>query len=139
MEVVIVGYPRVFNGQDCNALTWFSPAEETRLNATADLLNSRLASAAGSAGFTFANPTSAFVGHAVCDSAEWINGLSSPITDSYHPNRAGHASGYTPVVSTRLTGSAQAQPAGRDIEPPIHFDSRRLGESVGVGDSLVGA
>ena len=105
-KVVIVGYPRVFNGLDCNALTWFSPAEETRLNATADLLNSRLASAAGSAGFTFANPTSAFVGHAVCDSAEWINGLSSPITDSYHPNRAGHASGYTPVVSTRLTGAA---------------------------------
>lgn len=105
-KVVIVGYPRVFNGQDCNALTWFSPAEETRLNATADLLNSRLATAAGSAGFTFANPTSAFVGHAVCAGAEWINGLSSPITDSYHPNRAGHASGYTPVVSTRLTGAA---------------------------------
>ena len=105
-KVVIVGYPRVFNGQDCNALTWFSPSEETRLNATADLLNSRLATAAGSAGFTFANPTSAFVGHAVCASTEWINGLSSPITDSYHPNRAGHASGYTPVVSTRLTGAA---------------------------------
>nr|WP_278260022.1 hypothetical protein [Nocardioides convexus] len=39
--VVVVGYPRVFMGEDCNAATFFSPAEETRLNATADLLNSK--------------------------------------------------------------------------------------------------
>src|SRR5919107_5761459 len=38
-KVVIVGYPRVFNGEDCNAATWFSPDDESRLNATADLLN----------------------------------------------------------------------------------------------------
>ncbi|HEY0642025.1 MAG TPA: SGNH/GDSL hydrolase family protein, partial [Nocardioides sp.] len=74
-KVVIVGYPRIFNGEDCNAFTWFSPEEETRLNQTADLLNSRLASAASAAGFSFADPTSRFVGHAVCDSDEWINGL----------------------------------------------------------------
>ena len=24
-EVVVVGYPRIFNGEDCNAGTWFSP------------------------------------------------------------------------------------------------------------------
>ena len=45
-RVVVVGYPRIFNGEDCNAFTWFSPAEESRLNQTADLLNSRLGSAA---------------------------------------------------------------------------------------------
>ena len=44
-KVVVVGYPRIFNGEDCNAFTWFSPAEESRLNQTADLLNSRLAAA----------------------------------------------------------------------------------------------
>lgn len=104
-KVVIVGYPRIFNGEDCNALTWFSPAEETRLNAMADLLNSKLAAAASAKGFTFANPTSRFVGHAVCDSAEWINGLSNPISESYHPKAVGHSSGYTPTVSPVLTGS----------------------------------
>ena len=41
-------------------------------------------------GFTFVNPTSKFVGHAVCDNVEWLNGLSSPTTESYHPNIAGH-------------------------------------------------
>ena len=105
-KVVIVGYPRIFQGADCNALTWFSPAEETRLNAMADLLNSKTASAAGAKGFAFANPTSRFVGHAVCDSVEWLNGLSSPITESYHPNKPGHSGGYAPTVSPPLTGSA---------------------------------
>ncbi len=104
-KVVVVGYPRVFMGEDCNAGTWFSPTEMTRLNATADLLNSRLSSAASARGFTFANPTSRFVGHAVCDNPEWINGLSNPIAESYHPNRLGQGSGYTPLISPVLTGA----------------------------------
>jgi hypothetical protein len=64
-KVVIVGYPRLFQGEDCNAGTWFSPTEESRLNQTADLLNSKVAAAASAKGFTFANQTSRFFGHAV--------------------------------------------------------------------------
>lgn len=102
--VVVVGYPRLFQGEDCNAATWFSPAEETRLNATADLLNSKLSAAAGAKGFKWANPTSRFIGHAVCDDVEWLNGLSNPISESYHPNRLGHSSGFQPLVSGLLVG-----------------------------------
>jgi lysophospholipase L1-like esterase len=105
-RVVVVGYPRVFNGEDCNAATFFSPAEETRLNQTADLLNGKLSAVASAHGFGFANPTSRFTGHAVCDSTEWLNGLSNPIGESYHPNRLGHASGYVPLVSPLLTGAS---------------------------------
>lgn len=101
-----MGYPRIFQGEDCNAFTWFSPAEETRLNQTADLLNSKTSAQAAAKGFTFVNPTSRFIGHAVCDDVEWINGLSNPVGESYHPNVAGHRDGYAPVVSTPLTGSA---------------------------------
>jgi lysophospholipase L1-like esterase len=101
-RVVVVGYPRVFNGEDCNAGTWFSPSEETRLNQTADLLNSKLSAAASAKGFGFANPTSKFIGHAVCDDVEWLNGLSNPVSESYHPNRTGQSSGYTPLVSPLL-------------------------------------
>ena len=104
-KVVVVGYPRIFNGEDCNAFTWFSPTEEARLNQTADLINARTAAAAAAAGFSFADPTSAFVGHAVCDNPEYLNGLSYPVSESYHPNVAGHASGYTPVVSTTVGGA----------------------------------
>jgi lysophospholipase L1-like esterase len=121
--VTVVGYPRIFNGKDCSLLTWFSSSEMTRLNATADLLNSRLAAAAAASGFSFANPTTRFVGHAVCDRAEWINGLSNPITESFHPKVSGHQNGYYPTVApfvavgiptltrsvlARATGSAAA-------------------------------
>jgi len=106
--VVVVGYPRIFNGTDCNLLTWFSGSEMTRLNQTADQLDSTIAAAAASAGFGFVNPVPAFVGHAVCDRTEWINGLSSPITESFHPNRSGQASGYTPLVSPALVGAPVA-------------------------------
>jgi lysophospholipase L1-like esterase len=104
-QVVVVGYPRLFMGVDCNAGTWFTAHEMNRLNQTADLLNSRIAAAAASRRFAFANPTNRFLGHAVCSNEEWINGLSWPISESFHPNRPGHASGYTPTVSTVLTGS----------------------------------
>lgn len=105
---MVAGYPRIFNGQDCNALTWFSPTEEARLNTSSDVLNSKLATAASAAGFAYSSPTAAFVGHAVCDRPEWLNGLSSPRGDSYHPNQLGHSAGYTPLVSTALTGSTVA-------------------------------
>jgi lysophospholipase L1-like esterase len=104
--VVVTGYPRIFQGEDCNAATWFSPSEETRLNQTADLLNAKLSAAASAKGFKFANPTSRFIGHAVCDDVEWINGLSNPISESYHPNKLGQSSGYKPLVSPLLVGAA---------------------------------
>jgi lysophospholipase L1-like esterase len=103
--VVVTGYPRLFQGEDCNAATWFSPSEETRLNQTADLLNAKLSAAASAKGFKFANPTSRFIGHAVCDDVEWLNGLSNPISESYHPNKLGQSSGYTPLVSPLLVGA----------------------------------
>jgi lysophospholipase L1-like esterase len=101
-EVTVVGYPRLFNGTDCNAGTFFSSAEMTRLNQTADLLNSKLSAAAGAAGFHFVNPTSAFIGHAVCGSPEWLNGLSNPVTESYHPNVTGQT-GLANLVDDYLT------------------------------------
>jgi lysophospholipase L1-like esterase len=110
-KVVVAGYPRVFNGRDCDAFTWFAPIEETRLNQTADLLNSKLRAAAAKAGFAYADPTRSFVGHAVCDGPEWINGLTNAVTESYHPNRSGQGSGYTPLVSPKLTGAAVAATA----------------------------
>jgi lysophospholipase L1-like esterase len=104
-KVIVLDYPKLFNGEDCNALTWFSPSEETRLNETAVMIKNVLSAAATRAGsnFIFRDVIPPFVGHAVCDggggsSTEWINGLSSPTSESYHPKVAGHANGYYPVV-----------------------------------------
>ena len=101
-KVVVVGYPKLFNGTDCNAATWFSPDDESRLNNTAVLLDNTISAAASAKGFTFVNPISRFTGHAVCSSSEWLNGLSNPISESYHPNRTGQAQGYEPLVAASL-------------------------------------
>ncbi len=122
-RVIVVGYPRIFNGEDCNAFTWFSPTEESRLNATADLLNSRTATAASNAGFTFVNPTSKFVGHAVCDNVEWLNGLSSPVTESYHPDVAGHRDGYAVLTKPAFGLALALSPASGEAKAVASADS----------------
>nr|MBA2558720.1 SGNH/GDSL hydrolase family protein [Propionibacteriales bacterium] len=100
-QVIVAGYPYLFNGEDCNAGTWFSPAEEGRLNVTSDQLDGVLARRAAAHGFEFVDTRVAFTGHAVCASDEWINGLSNPVTESYHPNRHGQA-GYAALVDPHL-------------------------------------
>lgn len=104
-KVIVLDYPKLFNGEDCNALTFFSSSEETRLNETAEQMRTVVSAAATRAGanFVFRDVIPAFIGHAVCDggggsSTEWINGLSSPTGESYHPKVAGHLSGYYPAV-----------------------------------------
>ena len=99
-QVIALDYPHLFQGEDCNAGTFFSPAEETRLNQTADMLRTQVRSAATRAGsrFTFKDVIPAFTGHAICDSTEWLNGLSNPASESYHPNRSGQSSAYYPAV-----------------------------------------
>ncbi len=98
--VIVLSYPRLFMGVDCNAGTFFSSTEMTRLNQTADLLRdvTRDRALAAGANFVFKDAIPPFVGHAVCSSTEWINGLSNPIGESYHPNRTGHSSGYAPLA-----------------------------------------
>jgi hypothetical protein len=66
----------------------------------------------------------------VCDSPEWLNGLSNPISESYHPNRTGHSSGYTPLVSPKLTGAAVTATAAtlraaRSSEPTLAARQRK--------------
>lgn len=103
-RVVVVGYPRLFNGEECNAGARISPGEQAELNETADLLATTIAGRASAHGFGFVDPRNAFNGHAICDDTEWLNGLSNPVMESYHPNRTGQSAGYTPLVETALRG-----------------------------------
>ncbi|MEV4422638.1 SGNH/GDSL hydrolase family protein [Patulibacter sp. NPDC049589] len=103
-RVVVVGYPRLFNGIDCGAFTFFSRDDQRLLNGTADLLRSILRTRARAAGFAFADVVPSFRGHAVCDDREWLNGLSHPLRESFHPNATGHADGYAPAVLRAIGG-----------------------------------
>jgi lysophospholipase L1-like esterase len=89
-KVVVVGYPHLFNGVECNLLARLSPTEQGQLNAGADQLDNAIKARAVAHGFTFLDVRGPFTGHAVCDSVEWLNGLSNPTSESYHPNRDGH-------------------------------------------------
>jgi len=104
-RVVVVGYPRLFNGEECNAGARISPGEQSSLNATADLLATTISGRAAAHGFGFVDVRTAFTGHAVCADVEWLNGLSNPVLESYHPNTAGQTAGYTPLVASALSAA----------------------------------
>ena len=129
-KVVFVGYPHLFpaNGDDCNAVTFFSPEEIVQLNAMADLLSDTARAAARRNHVAWVDARAAFTGHAWCED-EWINGLSVPSTDeSFHPNVTGHAQGYQGIVAAALKATpapgATTGPNGR-----IAFASTRDGNS----------
>ncbi|MEV0649732.1 SGNH/GDSL hydrolase family protein [Phytomonospora sp. NPDC050363] len=97
-HVIVVGYPRLFKGNNCSVINGISAAERERLNGTADKLSAAIGSRAAAHGFTYADARTIYGGHAICDSTAWINGLSWPIIESYHPNRLGH-DGFTTLVA----------------------------------------
>src|SRR5690606_14350470 len=107
-KVIVVGYPRLFNGEECNALARISPEEQQRLNETADLLAGTIGGRASAHGCTFVDVRGSWTGHAVCDDVEWVNGLSNPILESYHPNVAGHRDGYAPAVRSQFVAVPSA-------------------------------
>jgi lysophospholipase L1-like esterase len=89
-QVIVVGYPRLFNGEECNFGARIRAAEQSSLNGVADLLATKTAAIAAAHGFDFVDPRAAFNPHRICDDVEWLNGLSNPVGESYHPNRLGH-------------------------------------------------
>lgn len=101
--VVVVGYPRINELGECDDIPGYTEAKRDRINAGADVLDEVISSQASSAGFKFADPRETFAGHGVCSGSEWINGPSTPIEESFHPNPDGHASGYLPTVES-VTG-----------------------------------
>jgi lysophospholipase L1-like esterase len=100
-HVLVIGYPRLFNGQECNFGARISSGEQGDLNAVADLLAQKTAGVAAAHGFDFVDPRAAFDPHRICSSSEWLNGLSDPVSESYHPNRDGHV-GFIGLIQPRI-------------------------------------
>ncbi|MEU6247751.1 SGNH/GDSL hydrolase family protein [Glycomyces sp. NPDC047010] len=102
-EVLVLGYPRLFNARTtCGALHQPSVAEQTRMNAAADVLAGVLDAAAADHGFKYVDVRESFEGHAVCDDVPYLHGLRYPTAESFHPNALGHANGYYPAVAGAL-------------------------------------
>ena len=115
-RVVVTGYPRLFSGEDCSALTFFSRKEMRRLSAVTDELGETIRARTRAAGMRYVNPAPAFAGHAWCDDAAWVNGPSRPLVNSFHPQVEGHAA-YGRLVGPRLLGRRWASAAGAAAAP----------------------
>ena len=111
-ELVVTAYPVLFNGEDCNALTFFSPHEMDRLARGVGDLADLLGSVATARGAAFVDPRAAFDEHAVCDRDEWVNGVSFPLEESYHPNAAGHEAYARLVLEAFGAPDGLARPLG---------------------------
>ena len=69
---------------------------------------------AAAAGFDFLDGRSAFAGHEICASGDdwWLNSITFPIEESYHPNAAGQ-SGYLSALTGITWLSSGGDPAKR--------------------------
>jgi hypothetical protein len=99
-KIVVLGYPDLY---DLSRSSWcfgLSTADRTALNQGAGDLDSALATAAAANGDTFANVTSAFAGHEICDPGRWLNSVNIfDLSTSYHPTANGQELGYLPVFT----------------------------------------
>ncbi|WP_112268987.1 SGNH/GDSL hydrolase family protein [Lentzea terrae] len=96
-RVVVLGYPRLYKVPGtCNV--GLSDTKRAAINSGSDALHNVISARAGAAGFGYVDVRGAFTGHEICSSSWWLNSLSWPVEESYHPNRAGHQSGYLPVL-----------------------------------------
>jgi lysophospholipase L1-like esterase len=98
-RVVVVGYPRLFSSSFCFGTTGVLSTERTQANRLSDEIDRVTAARAAAHGFRYVSTISPFVGHAICSSSAWVNGLNivNP-PESFHPTRSGHRSGYLPLV-----------------------------------------
>jgi lysophospholipase L1-like esterase len=104
-RVVVLDYPEFYDVSH----SWYCPGlsgtDRTALNNAADLLDSIIQTAAGSAGFSFADVKGRFHGHELCDFFnEWLHSVNiSDVTESYHPTAGGHSGAYLPALNA-VTG-----------------------------------
>lgn len=100
--VYVLGYPHIYLLSDpCNA--GMSVASRSYIDGGADHLDNAISAAAGRHGFRFVDVRSIFGEHGVCASSPWLNNVTSPLVNSFHPNATGYASGYLPAL-TSVTG-----------------------------------
>jgi lysophospholipase L1-like esterase len=101
-RVVVLGYPRFYD-----LGVWYciglSSTSRSKINEGADVLDQVMSTAAGKAGFAFADVRSRFAaGHQICDgSSSWLHSVDwTNIDQSYHPTAGGQSGGYLPAFTS---------------------------------------
>ncbi|WP_433171592.1 SGNH/GDSL hydrolase family protein [Actinoallomurus sp. CA-150999] len=107
-HVVVLDYPHLYITNDAGCIG-MSHTKHAALNAGADEIDTVIGKGAANAGFSFADVRSTFAGHELCSGDGWLNSVTIPIGNSYHPTATGHASGYLPVFTSAAAALTAAK------------------------------
>jgi len=105
-KIVVLDYP-VFYDLSVSICLGLSRGDHQALDNGINDLDGLIATAAAQNGDTFADVRAQFSGHELCDGAGWLNSVTLPIGDSYHPTATGQKSGYLPVFSAAAASVGQ--------------------------------
>ncbi|WP_433265085.1 SGNH/GDSL hydrolase family protein [Actinosynnema sp. CS-041913] len=101
-RVVVLGYPRLYKVPG-SCSVGLSDTKRSAINSAADTLHTVISGRAAAKSFPYRDLRGAFTGHEICSADWWLNSLSWPVEESYHPNRNGQRLGYLPQL-TAVTG-----------------------------------
>jgi lysophospholipase L1-like esterase len=105
-KIVFLDYPDFYDTSVLICLG-LSSGDHKAIDAGINDLDGLVQTAAASDNATFADVRSAFSGHELCDGSGWLNSVTLPISDSYHPTVTGQASGYLPAFSAAASKVGQ--------------------------------
>jgi lysophospholipase L1-like esterase len=106
-KVVVLDYPDFYD-TSVSLCLGLSSADHQALDNGINDLDGVIATAAGNAGFYFADVRTQFSGHELCDGAGWLNSVDIfDIHTSYHPTATGQADGYLPVFTAAAKAVGQ--------------------------------
>jgi lysophospholipase L1-like esterase len=101
-RVIVMGYPRFYKVPG-SCSVGLSDTKRSAINSGADALAQVTAGRAAAAGFTFVDIRTPWTGHEICSGSLWLNSLTWPVDESYHPNKNGQSQGYLPALAA-VTG-----------------------------------
>jgi lysophospholipase L1-like esterase len=98
-QVVVLGYPRMYQ-LDGSCSLGISEESRAAINGASDNLSEVISKRAADHGFAYGDVRTAFTGHEICSDDEWLNSVTWPIVDSYHPTAEGQSGGYYAVLDS---------------------------------------
>jgi lysophospholipase L1-like esterase len=96
-RLVVLGYPRFYTVPG-SCWVGLSDTKRSAINSGSDTLASVTAARASAAGATFVDVRPNFTGHNICSGDSWLNSLTWPVDESYHPTATGQSRGYYPAL-----------------------------------------
>ena len=105
-RIIVLDYPDFYD-LSVSICIGLSRADHQALDNGINDLDGVLQTAAAQNSDTFADVRAQFSGHELCDGAGWLNSITLPIDDSYHPTATGQKDGYLPVFSAAAASVGQ--------------------------------